>query len=122
MGFGDGPESKPSGIISITVGSLMIQLAYMPAEGRTRDAKKLRRAPLILARLLIDKAHMTFDCTRQREITAVVIRMRLARTFLRRICWCLQRLEVGRKMNMFGHDNVTIAEQSHRSHGVTELA
>ena len=27
MGFEDGPESKPSGIISITVGSLMIQLA-----------------------------------------------------------------------------------------------
>jgi len=27
MGFEDGPESKPSGIISIIVGSLMIQLA-----------------------------------------------------------------------------------------------
>jgi hypothetical protein len=63
-GFEDGPESTPSGIVSIAFGSLMIQLAQMPAQGGSRDAKKLRRASLILARLFIDKTHVTFDCAR----------------------------------------------------------
>jgi len=35
MGFEDGPEFRPSGIVSITVGSLVIQLAQMAAQGGT---------------------------------------------------------------------------------------
>src|SRR2546423_15390467 len=100
----------------------MIQVSQMPAQSSSRDAKKLRRTSLILARLLIDKADMTFDCTRQREIPALVIRLRVAHTFLRRIHRRLQRLEIRWKMNMLGHDDIAVAKQSHRSHGVTEFA
>src|SRR5438093_8073422 len=122
MGFEDGPEFRPSGIVSITVGSLVIQLAQMAAQGGTLDAKKLGRSPLILVRLLIDKTHVTLDRACQQKIATVVIRMRVARTFFRRIRRGLQRLEVGRKMNMLWHDDVTVAKQGHRSHGMTELA
>jgi hypothetical protein len=35
VGFEDGLESRPTGIVSIAVGSVMIQLTQMPAEGGT---------------------------------------------------------------------------------------